>query len=339
MVDNPYYSFRSTLLIAADRDTKAALQLNAESLAVEGRSFKTDSENLLTLSLPLLSLQLDQPGELVPSFSTTTSANYGYQFSLHTDTQKSKPRSVSLATVGNYQGSAKAETSTDQIASEIDLFKILKPVTDVSLELSISGLRQDQLLAGRWCLSLTQRSPQKPGVKANLITEVAPLELPVPHVYSQMLVPEIGPRICSPTCIAMLIPDDASPTSVASKAFCEAHDIYGAWPYALYAASTYGKLGLLSYFDTWEAVKSVLNAGYPIVASIRYGKDELAGAALERETSEPKGHLIVVRGYAGSDLIVYDPAAKSLDQVPRRYAQTDLLNVWLNRSGMGYVLL
>ena len=91
-------------------------------------------------------------------------------------------------------------------------------------------------------------------------------------------------------------------------------------------------------FSAWElpelSAAWCLAEGVPIVASVRYGAGELAGAAIESTT----GHLLVLTGYDGATVLANDPAAPTAREVPRRYALADLRRVWLERSGVGYVL-
>jgi hypothetical protein len=72
----------------------------------------------------------------------------------------------------------------------------------------------------------------------------------------------------------------------------------------------------------------------PVIASIRYRAGELAGAAVEATS----GHLVVLTGINGANVLVNDPAAPSRREVPRAYALKDLRRVWLEQGGIGYVL-
>jgi hypothetical protein len=48
--------------------------------------------------------------------------------------------------------------------------------------------------------------------------------------------------------------------------------------------------------------------------------------------------LLVLTGYDGDDVFVNDPAAPRAAVVSRRYRLDELRRVWLDRSGIGYVL-
>ena len=87
-------------------------------------------------------------------------------------------------------------------------------------------------------------------------------------------------------------------------------------------------------FPDWLAAKWCLERGLPIIASVRYAAGELTDAAI-RETA---GHLVVITGCRGRDVFVNDPAAPTAAAVPRRYRRDEFTRVWLERSGVGYVL-
>jgi hypothetical protein len=71
-----------------------------------------------------------------------------------------------------------------------------------------------------------------------------------------------------------------------------------------------------------------------VIASVRYAAGELRGAAVE----STGGHLLVLTGHDGDWVLANDPAAPTAREVPRRYALTDIRRVWLDRTGVGYVL-
>ena len=92
--------------------------------------------------------------------------------------------------------------------------------------------------------------------------------------------------------------------------------------------------GYLLRFPDWTAATWCLEQGLPVIASVRYAKGELSGAAV----AETPGHLLVLTGVDGDEALVNDPAAASAGSVPRRYRADELARVWLERTGIGYVL-
>ena len=149
--------------------------------------------------------------------------------------------------------------------------------------------------------------------------------------------PAIALRICSPTSVAMVLRywgRPATAAAVAAEVFHPDTDRYGVWPAAIRAAATRGVAGYLLRFPDWSAAAWCLTRRIPIIASIKYAAGELRGAPMEATT----GHLIVLTGYEDGAVLVNDPAATTVDAVPRRYRRDDLTRAWLDQRGIGYVL-
>jgi hypothetical protein len=111
-------------------------------------------------------------------------------------------------------------------------------------------------------------------------------------------------------------------------------DLYGVWPAAIVAAGRRGLAGYLLRFPDWATAAWCLERGLPLIVSVRYRAGELSGAAI----AETTGHLLVLTGHDGDDVLVNDPAAPAAGGVPRRYRLAELARVWLERTGVGYVL-
>src|SRR3989442_6160953 len=121
--------------------------------------------------------------------------------------------------------------------------------------------------------------------------------------------------------------------SLAGEIFHPGLDRYGVWPAALRAAGRYGVAGYLLRFPDWPSAAWCLTQGLPVIASVRYGAGELAGAAVPETT----GHLLVLTGYEGDAVLVNDPAAATAASVARRYRLGQLLRVSPARAGGGHV--
>ncbi len=157
-----------------------------------------------------------------------------------------------------------------------------------------------------------------------------------PPAISQMQGPRaIRRRICSPTALAMALQaaQPAIPWQSVVGACFDGH-FYGSWPLAIRCAARHGRVGAVEAVSSWEPVLRVLRAGSPVVASIRFGRDELPGAPLP----QTDGHLVTVYGIDGEAVLVNDPAAPDTASVPRRYDLGAFTRAWLGRRGAAYLL-
>lgn len=159
------------------------------------------------------------------------------------------------------------------------------------------------------------------------------VELDVPE-RSQMIVPEIGNVICSPTSLSMVLEyygHDIPTAEVAANCRDNGAGIYGNW---VYNAAYAGSLGLTSYVERFvsaEQLKDKIADGIPVVCSINTPNQ----AALEGSPmGYPSGHLLVVRGFTVKDgveyVIVNDPAAPNNETVRREYKLTEFQQAWRN---------
>jgi hypothetical protein len=183
-------------------------------------------------------------------------------------------------------------------------------------------------------LALSTSGPD--GVPPAAVRAEDAARLEVPTLSQHDAAPEIASRICSPTCVAMVLSywgRRASLAALAAEIFHPGVDLYGVWPAAVRAAGRHGVAGYLLRFPAWTAAAWCLRQRLPVIASIRYRAGELPGAAI----AETAGHLVVLTGCSGDDVLVNDPAAPA-PSVARRYPLEDLARAWLERSGVGYVL-
>jgi len=160
-----------------------------------------------------------------------------------------------------------------------------------------------------------------------------------PPRFSQMLEnPRIAGRICSPVSLAMVLamPPAAVPLhEVVPLCLDAATGMYGLWPLAVRAASRFGRLGAVELLEDWSLVTASLDAGVPVVASIRYGAGGLPGAP----QNATGGHLVVVHGVHGGMVAVNDPAAPDRGSVLRRYPVARFAEAWFRHRGAAYILL
>ena len=255
---------------------------------------------------------------------------YSYRASLIGRTLSNEDVSATLEGIG---GTFPKETQIgNAIEADTDTFIVKAPCSKLTLQFEISCDSTQP-----WIVSFSLRSrKENPTLSYDAVPNISPLPVPA---LSQFDVPEIGSRICSPTSTAMLLRyfgKDVTAQQVANLAYLPNPDIYGAWPAAIYAANQFGLMGVLLRFDSLLFYE-LLQAGSPFAASIRYGKNELTGAAIEHDTV--RGHLVVVTGANKEQIFVADPAAKNTAEVHRSYQLDEFLDVWLSRSAIAYILL
>ena len=270
--------------------------------------------------------------EVLPSFTALTRAPYGFQVALEW-TESGAVQRVLLSPIGRpISGFQDDDAPTAPVRSLIDYFAIDRPLARAQIRLRAGPASS---LAGAPCLlTASVRTPNPDAPATGSRTGRANVNVPP---LTQMIDSELGPRLCSPTSVTMVIGHfggDANLLDVAQAAYHPAHDLYGVWPAALYAASRHRLLGYLLRFPDWAAARWLLEHQVPIVASIRYDRDQLPGAVVPKTN----GHLVVVCGFEGDSVLVNDPAAPAPAQVPRTYPLEPFLRAWLDGSGVGYVL-
>jgi hypothetical protein len=150
----------------------------------------------------------------------------------------------------------------------------------------------------------------------------------------------IARRICSPTATVMAVMGSAALShwpEVIESCYDPNTKAYGKWPLATYWASQQGVLGSVEALWQWDDALAVLEAGQPIVCSIRFAKNQLPGTPQEQSG----GHLLVLYGIEFIEeegfALVMDPAGADTDEVPRRYPLVAFTQAWLNHRGGAYL--
>ncbi|MBI2217821.1 MAG: C39 family peptidase [Candidatus Rokubacteria bacterium] len=237
------------------------------------------------------------------------------------------------ATLGPHRFPSLA-TQHGSLRSEVDVFFASEPAERVRMRLALHSDEVRLLDTVPWLATLSASDLAQVPDSDDVAGGRAVIDVPA---CSQMEEPEsLRHRICSPTSVAMVLGRwgvHAAPRVLAADVFDAQLDLYGVWPAAIRAGARRGIGGYLLRFPDWQAARWCLGAGLPVVASVRYARGELSGAAIE----ETSGHLIVLTGFDGAEVLVNDPAAPTRAEVPRRYTLDQLRRVWLERSGVGYV--
>jgi hypothetical protein len=215
------------------------------------------------------------------------------------------------------------------LTADVDEFRASRPVDAVRLRVRCRGR-----LPRAWLVTLSCADDQRVGSAAPTTGSAG---VSVPALSQLVEAPAIALRICSPTSVAMVLGywgRAATAAAVAADTFHAGTDQFGVWPAAIRAAAARGVAGYLLRFPDWPAAAWCLARGIPIIASIRYAAGELSGAAIASTT----GHLVVLTGYDNGAVLVNDPAAATVAEVPRRYPRAEVVRAWLEGRGVGYVL-
>jgi hypothetical protein len=240
---------------------------------------------------------------------------------------------IATATLGP-ETFAPMPASAGALRADIDEVHATPAADAVRLRVRAGGPQAAAMFEAPWLVTLSAWD----GALGDLTAAAGPVSLPVP-ARTQMTEPDdVRLRICSPTSVGMALEylGCAVPTPVLADAVFHAPtDRYGVWPAAVRAAATFGLPGYLLRFPDWATAAWCLGRGLPIVASVRYAAGELPGAAIPETT----GHLLVITGLSGDEVLVNDPAAPTAAAVPRHYRRADLTRAWLERTGIGYVFL
>ncbi|HEU4369883.1 MAG TPA: C39 family peptidase [Methylomirabilota bacterium] len=268
----------------------------------------------------------------VPSFTALTPVGYGVRFEL--SVRVDGRWSSWVASIGLGPAEFAPLPPNDALEVDVDVFRARAPVEAVRVRARVRGA--ESVLAAPWMLTLSISEPSAPAPAATV--EIArATRLDVPALSQMQADAAIAPRICSPTCVAMVLAYWRRPAPLAplaAEVFHPGSDLYGVWPAAIVAAGRRGLAGYLLRFPDWAAAAWCLEQRLPVIASVRYRAGELSGAAI----AETPGHLLALTGWEGDDVLVNDPAAPTAASVPRRYPLREIQRIWLDRTAVGYVL-
>lgn len=165
------------------------------------------------------------------------------------------------------------------------------------------------------------------------------INLTVPF-RSQWWVPApVSREVCSPTCVAMVLEYYRvyrETLDVAREVYDGDFQLFGNWTYNVRGASQLGAKGYVTRFRRWSQVSRTLEAGRPIIASIRFAAGELQ----QPPYPSTNGHLLVVRGTTPTgDIVTNDPNIRDATRGDGLlWLREDLERAWFSHGGVGYVL-
>lgn len=261
---------------------------------------------------------------LVPSLTLLSNEDYRFQFALKLGSSRWALHPVPCDSVPEPE-------SNTAVSTHIDCFHVHQALHGAELEIEIAGLRH----LTDYLLTATARALELDEIPAPTGNSLCAAP---PAISQASAGRKLGPRICSPTCIAMLLAHfgkDADLSALSAACFDPTSKLYGIWPLALRAASREGCLGAVEVFDDWRDLKHIIEGGVPVVASIRFATGDLPDAPL----SATGGHLVVLYGIGPEQVRVCDPAGAQSAAVPRVYDTPNFGRAWLQHRGAAYILL
>jgi hypothetical protein len=239
--------------------------------------------------------------------------------------------------MGSWSALSSSFKGEDERASiKTDTLFLTGKTTKYQAKLLLSAGEEGSVSLRRFGLISRDKSRRAPPSKGYFLKEGGSS---VP-LRSQMLeAPEIRGKICSPTCCSMALESlglDYSTMFVAADCFDRGAGIYGNWPFNVASLWRLGTRARLDYYPNFEAAAVDLLGGSILIASIRFGEGELAGAPIPKSS----GHLVLVRGVEKDGdgrfrVLVNDPAAKDAPSVPRSYLLEEFEKAW---TGVAYVV-
>lgn len=258
---------------------------------------------------------------IVPSYSSLGPASK-YQFSFR------GPCSLDLYPVpSNADFSPSKET--DEVSGHIDCWHSKKPVSNGEVLLQVDQqMEPSNYLITVSIRDLVSRSYSKTTSK-NCKTN-SPIALSQKSADRK-----IRDRICSPTAVAMALSlndESIKWSEIIDDCYDPATKAFGSWPLAIRSASHRGFIGSVEANENWSNALYVLEAGQPLVCSIRFKSNGLKGAPLKHTN----GHLVCVYGVEENEVLALDPAEKNKNKIKKRYDLEEFSKAWLEQRGAAY---
>lgn len=149
--------------------------------------------------------------------------------------------------------------------------------------------------------------------------------IPTQFVYQYGVDPVIGPDICSPTSVSMILKSyniEVDPYQFAVATRDPYFNMFGIWPRVVQNASEFGLDGAVTRYRTWSEVREVLANGGRISMSV--------GSPLY-----PIGHLLMIAGFTSDGKPIVHDSAKP-NGYSYVYNKTSLSQSWFVKGGVAY---
>jgi len=169
--------------------------------------------------------------------------------------------------------------------------------------------------------------------------ENAQIKLSVPQISQFEHGGKVKKRICSPTCVAMLLNYygiKQKLTEVLAGVYDKNAGIYGNWIFNAFYAGRFGLTAYAARFDALAEAEDFVRRGAPLITSVAFKDGELTGSP----QISTAGHLVLIKGFdKNRNVIVNDPAAPSDGEVERIYDRAQFARAWLkNKRGLCYII-
>jgi len=221
-----------------------------------------------------------------------------------------------------------SEQADARATTHIDYFRCRAELTNPTVYVAVAGADAPRDYLVTFALRPFRSAPSV-GVRSTARSVVPAI--------SQLTAPRaLRYRICSPTCVAMLLAyhrRDVSLLRAVQSCLHAPTGLFGVWPLAIRTLTDAGLIAAVECFEDLDAVAALLDRGLPVVASIRFAQGALPGAPL----GGTDGHLVVVTGLDDEWVYVNDPAARDASVVPRRYPRAAFAAAWFTERGAAYV--
>jgi hypothetical protein len=163
------------------------------------------------------------------------------------------------------------------------------------------------------------------------------IDLDVPFMPQGVAIDAVKGRVCSAAATGMVMAyrGVVMPVEAHAQGVYDAeHGIFGNWGRAVAWASSHGLEAELVRVRTWGRVRELLEAGQPIVASIRFGP----GAFPSSVMASTHGHLIVIRGLTEEGDAIVNDSASIAEGEGAIYVKEELAAAWLGQGGVAYLI-
>ncbi len=215
---------------------------------------------------------------------------------------------------------------------EADIFRFPRPVTSLIIRCRVvSG--GESVRIDRLGITLYDPGQQHPGTSTPASVRGTKSPLAVPFISQFGIGGEDDDSRCCPTAALMVLRfwgKEVSREEVIAYSYDRTNRIYGNWSLTAAAMSQYRVPAWVERHLSWGTLAQYLDAGQPVITSLAWQDGALTGAPIVQS----RGHLIVVRGITkNGDIIVNDPAGRTVEEGQRIYQRDEFQRAWLGHGG------